>query len=90
MEEKYIVEFTEKAKKDLKKLDKYQAKLIKKWLINNLIDTKFPRKNGKPLNGTLQGLWRYRVGNYRIIAEIKDKKLIIILIEIGHRKEIYK
>lgn len=90
MEKKYIVEFTEYSKKNLKKLDKYQAKLIKKWIIENLIYTTNPRRNGKALKETLTGLWRYRVGDYRIICEIQDDKLIIIILEIGHRKEIYK
>ncbi|VWL89650.1 type II toxin-antitoxin system RelE family toxin [Oceanivirga miroungae] len=90
MEKKYIVEFTEDSKKNLKKLDKYQAKLIKKWIIENLIYTTNPRRNGKALKGTLTGLWRYRVGDYRIICEIQDYKLIIVILEIGHRKEIYK
>jgi mRNA interferase RelE/StbE len=49
-----------------------------------------PRLSGKALQGDLKGLWRYRVGNYRLIAQIKDNELIILVIEIGHRKEVYK
>ncbi len=89
MEQIYQVLFAQNAKKDLKKLDKFQAKLIKKWIVENLINQSDPRKSGKALKGTLQGLWRYRVGDYRIIAEIKDNELIILLIQIGHRKDIY-
>lgn len=87
---KYKVEFTETSEKDLKKLDKHIAKLIKKWIETNLIDTEDPRKNGKTLTGNLKGLWRYRVGSFKIIAEIRDEKLIILIIEIGDRKMIYK
>ncbi len=89
MEKVYQVLFNEAVKKDLKKLDKFQAKLIKKWIVENLINQSDPRKSGKALKGNLHGLWRYRVGAYRIIAEIKDSELIILVIEIGHRKDAY-
>lgn len=89
MSQTYEVFFTDSSKKDLKKIDKFQAKLIKKWIMDNLIHQTNPRKQGKALKGNLQGLWRYRVGSYRIIAEIEDNKLTILIIEIGHRKNIY-
>lgn len=89
-DKKYKVEFTETSERELKKLDKHIAKLIKKWIVTNLIDTDNPRKNGKALVGNLRGIWRYRVGSFRIVAEIKDKKLIILIIEIGDRKVVYK
>jgi mRNA interferase RelE/StbE len=49
-----------------------------------------PRLTGKALQGDLKGLWRYRVGDYRLIAQIKDAELLILVIELGHRKGIYK
>ena len=89
----YEVKFTESAEKDLKKLSKTNkaiAKLIKKWILENLIGTQNPKQRGKVLTGNLKGLWRYRVGSYRIVAETKDDVLLILIIEISDRKETYK
>ena len=86
----FHVEFTESARKELKKLDKYTQKLILLWLDKNLEGTDNPRVHGKALSENRVGQWRYRVGDYRIIAKIEDSRLIILLIAIGHRKEIYK
>ena len=89
----YEVKFTESAEKDLKKLSKTNkaiAKLIKKWILENLIGTQNPKQRGKALTGNLKGLRRYRLGSYRIVAEIKDDVLLILIIEISDRKETYK
>ena len=89
----YEVKFTESAEKDLKKLSKTNkaiAKLLKKWILENLINTQNPKQRGKALIGNLKGLWRYRVGSYRIVAEIKDEVLLILIIEISDRRETYK
>ena len=89
----YEVKFTESAEKDLKKLSKTNkaiAKLLKKWILENLINTQNPKQRGKALTGNLKRLWRYRVGSYRIVAEIKDEVLLILIIEISDRKETYK
>ena len=86
----YHVELTESAKKELKKLDKYTQKIILLWLNKNLEGCKDPRVHGKPLTADRVGQWRYRIGDYRVIAKIEDNKLIILVIAIGHRREIYK
>ena len=86
----FHVEFTESARKELKKLDKYTQKLILLWLDKNLEGTDNPRGHGKALSENRVGQWRYRVGDYRIIAKIEDNRLIILVIAIGHRREIYK
>ena len=89
----YEVKFTESAEKDLKKLSKTNkaiAKLLKKWILENLINTQNPKQRGKALTGNLKGLWRYRVGSYRIVVEIKDEVLLILIIEISDRRETYK
>ena len=86
----YEVKFTESAEKDLKKLSKTNkaiAKLLKKWILENLINTQNPKQRGKALTGNLKGLWRYRVGSYRIVVEIKDEVLLILIIEISDRRE---
>ncbi len=87
---KYQVVFTEKAKKQLKKLDKHISSLILGWLEKNIQNCENPRIHGKGLVENKSGQWRYRVGDYRIICEIQDNEVIILVLEIGHRKEIYK
>lgn len=86
----YRVEFTEKALKALKKLDRYTALLITAWIRKNLEGCANPRQHGNGLLGDKSGQWRYRVGDYRILAEIKDDKIIILILNVGHRREIYK
>lgn len=85
----FSVRYEDRFEKTLKKLDKTQARLILAWIKKNLVSTTDPRIHGKPLQGQFKGFWRYRVGNYRLIAEIKDNELIILMIDIGHRKDIY-
>lgn len=86
---KYSVELTENAKKQLKKLDKSTAKLITSWLLKNLQGCEDPRLHGKGLTANRSGQWRYRIGDYRLIAEIQDDRIVILILEIGHRREIY-
>lgn len=86
---KYKVIYDKKAKKQVSKLDPFVSKKIKKWVDDNLIDCNDPYRTGKQLCGTLAKYWRYRVGDYRIIAEIDDEKIIILIVKIGHRREIY-
>lgn len=86
----FQVKFSHKAMKDLKKLDKSTSKLIFYWIEKNLVNCVDPRQHGKALKGNLKGIWRYRVGDYRLFADIHDDVLIIEMVSIGHRKEIYK
>ena len=86
----YRVEFTESAAKQLRKLDKQTARIIKNWVIKNLVSTLNPRLHGKPLKGNLKGIWRYRVGEYRLLAEIEDDVVTILIFEIEYRKKVYK
>ncbi len=86
----YKVEFTESAVKQLKKLDKQTVRVIKNWVIKNLVNSTDPRLHGKALKGNLNGIWRYRVGDYRLLATIKEDIITIYIFEIGHRREIYK
>jgi mRNA interferase RelE/StbE len=84
------VEFNEKSKKNLKKLDKKQASRIVEFLETRVSQQANPRTNGKSLAGDLLGLWRYRFGDYRIICKIEDETITILVIEIGLRREIYR
>ena len=86
----YRVLFTDAAKKKLKKLDKNTAKLILAWIRKNLEGCSDPRAYGKALRADRQGQWRYRIGGYSLLAEIEDDKIIILIINIGHRRDIYK
>lgn len=85
----YKLEYTETAKKQLSKLDKYVARTIVGWMSKNVDNSENPRDHGKPLVSNLRGKWRYRVGDYRVICEIQDNKLLVLAISIGHRRDIY-
>lgn len=87
---RYRVEFTQRALKDLKKLDKHTAALIIGWIRKNLENCENPRFHGKALSANRSGQWRYRVGDYRLLAEIQDDKIVILVLNIGHRREIYE
>ena len=81
-------EFSEHAKKQLLKMDRPAQEQIKKYMddISTLQD---PRSRGKALKGNFADLWRYRFGDYRIICDIQDERILITILRIGHRKEVY-
>ncbi|MFZ2451389.1 MAG: type II toxin-antitoxin system RelE/ParE family toxin [Methylovulum miyakonense] len=83
------VELKAKAAQAINKLDAPQRERIRAFLKKQSTQTN-PRATGKALQGQLAGYWRYRVGDYRIICQIKDGELLILVIEIGHRKDIYR
>ena len=87
---KYTVVFSKEALKDLKKLDKHTAALIIGWVRKNLEGCENPRAHGKGLTENLSGKWRYRVGDYRLLADIQDDKVVIMMLRVGHRSDIYK
>ena len=87
---KFNVMYTKTYLDHLNKLDPAAKRIITGWVNKNILSTENPRLFGKPLTGNLKGYWRYRIGDYRIIAEIKDKELVIIAIDVGHRRDIYK
>ena len=85
----YKVEFSKKALKELKKADKMESFLIISWIRKNLEGCSNPRLHGKSLKGNMSDLWRYRIGDYRLIAEINDEKITILIVKSGHRYNIY-
>lgn len=87
---KYELKIEKKALKKLKKMDRKTSALLIAWISKNLDGTDDPRKHGKSLTGDYKGFWRYRVGDYRIIARIEDEELVIALIDLGHGKDIYR
>ena len=78
-----------KAKKVLDKLDKPIKQQILKYFDKIIASNENPKSYGKPLTANKKGLWRYRVGNYRVICQIRDNELLILVLDIGHRSEIY-
>lgn len=86
---KYKIETTSKFDKKFKKLDNYTKRMLKAWIDKNLVDCENPRIHGEALTADKRGLWRYRIGDYRLICVIEDDKLIITALNIGHRREAY-
>lgn len=85
----YKVEYTARAVKELKKLDKPTRALIFGWIEKNLVGCEDPRRHGKALTTNHRGQWRYRIGDYRLIADIQDDRILILIMTIGHRRDVY-
>ena len=73
----FRVEYSKVALKQLKKMDRFDARLITSWIGKNLVGCEDPRAHGKGLTANRSGEWRYRVGNYRILCNIQDEVLVI-------------
>jgi mRNA interferase RelE/StbE len=80
----------ERALKDLRKLDHPTQREIFRYCDARIAGNLDPRRFGKALTGNLRGLWRYRIGDYRLICQIKDRELIVLIVSAGHRREIYR
>ena len=87
---KYEVELSERFKKEFRKFDKYTQKMIRAWINKNLVGTENPRLHGKGLTANRSGQWRYRIGDYRLICNINDNKLIILALSVGHCRDVNK
>ena len=85
----YRIVFPEREKIQLTKLDIHVSALIIGWLEKNIEGCENPRIHGKGLVENKSGQWRYRIGDYRVICEIQDKEIIVLVLEIGHRRDIY-
>lgn len=85
----YSGEFSELARRQLRKLNPYIRTMIIKWVEKNLQGCENPRVHGKGLTANRSGQWRYRVGDFRLICEIQDNRLIILVLTIGDRKSVY-
>ena len=87
----WSVEIAESAARELTKLDAQHRKRILKFLHDRLKQLDNPRSIGKALQGSRLGeFWKYRVGDYRIVARIEDERVVIVVIRVGHRKEVYR
>lgn len=86
----YTVLYAPSAVCALRKMDRQVCAIVYAWIDKNLSGCENPRARGKALAGNLSGLWRYRVGDWRILAEIRDEALTILVLEIGHRSVVYR
>ena len=86
----WTIDYSETAGKQLAKLDKKTAKDILDYMEERVAILDNPRDTGKALKGKLGEFWRYRLGNYRIIADIQDAKILILVVQIGNRKDVYR
>jgi len=85
----WTIEYAESARKQLRKLAKSDARRIVDFM-DERVATNDPRRLGKALKGLLDDLWRYRVGDFRIICEIQDGVLTVLVLQIGNRREVYR
>jgi len=86
----WAIEYAETAKKQLRKLDKTPARRIVDYMDERVAPSEDPRGLGKALKGPLGDLWRYRVGDYRVICDIQDDVLTVLALQIGNRREVYR
>ncbi len=86
----WTIEYTSMAKQQLRKLDKQVARRIVDFMDQRVAAASNPRQSGKALKGPLGGLWRYRVGDCRVICEIQDGILCVLVVRIGNRKDVYR
>lgn len=85
------IEFDESAKKELAKLDRQVARRLIDFLRNRVLNLRDPRSVGQALRGsTLGDFWKYRVGDFRIIASIQDDRMIVLVLRVGNRSDIYR
>ena len=84
------VEFLPEAARDLKKLGRDAQSAILKYIRQRIATSENPRRFGHALTGDKKGFWRYRVGDYRIVASIEDDRFVVVVVAIGHRREVYR
>ncbi|MBN7807406.1 type II toxin-antitoxin system RelE/ParE family toxin [Agrobacterium rosae] len=87
----WTIDYNSDVQKTLKKIDSQTRNRIRSYLHERIATLDDPRQTGQALQGSeLGNYWRYRVGDYRILCDIQDNKLVVLVIEIGHRKEVYR
>lgn len=85
----WTVELDARAAKELRKLDRQEQTRIVRFLRERIATSEDPRRVGKALKGQSVPLWRYRVGSFRLIATIEDDRFVVLVLRIGHRREVY-
>lgn len=86
----WTIDYTETAKAQLRKFDKQTARRIIDYMDERIAGTDNPRSTGKALSGPLGGLWRYRVGDCRVICDLQDGALRVLVVQVGNRGEVYR
>jgi mRNA interferase RelE/StbE len=84
------VEFDERAARELRGLDKQAQRAILRYLRERIATDQNPRRFGKPLSRELTGLWRYRIRDYRVVCNIEDGQLLVLVVRVGHRRGVYE
>jgi mRNA interferase RelE/StbE len=87
---RWKIEISRGAERQITKLDRTAQAAILRFLRERLQPADNPRQWGKPLQGEKGGLWRYRVGDYRLICDIQDEKITVLVLQVGHRKDVYR
>jgi len=85
-----MIDYTDTALKQLRGLDKPTARRILDYLDGRVVGSGDPRSAGKALTGPLGGLWRYRVGDYRVICDLQDGRMRVLVVQLGNRGEVYR
>ncbi len=86
----WTVEFTDLVEKKLDKLDDETRKRIVRYFRERVVPHPDPSQLAEPLKGDFVGLWRFRIGDYRVICHIQKKKLLVLALDLGHRREVYR
>lgn len=86
----WTIEYADTAKSQLRKLDKQIARRIVDFMDERVATLDNPRSAGKSLTGSLGELWRYRIGDYRVICDLQDDVLRVLVVKIGNRREVYR
>ena len=84
------VEWDERARRELRQLDRQVQRTILRYFSERIATDDDPRRFGKPLHHELQGLWRYRIGDYRAVCQIEDNHLVVLVVAVNHRRQIYR
>lgn len=86
----WTIEWDEHARRELRRLDRQVQRDILKYFSKRIDSDEDPRRFGKPLRHELQGLWRYRIGDYRAVCQIEDDHMVVLVLVVGHRRKVYQ
>ncbi|MDR1059783.1 MAG: type II toxin-antitoxin system RelE/ParE family toxin [Clostridiales bacterium] len=84
------LQYSDKARKQLRRLDAPQRAIVLSWMDKNIDGCENPRAHGKGLTADRSGEWRYRIGDYRVLCDIQDARLVVLAFNIEHRSKVYK
>ncbi|RME32806.1 MAG: type II toxin-antitoxin system RelE/ParE family toxin [Gammaproteobacteria bacterium] len=86
----WTIRYAARIRKEVERVDPVTRRRIRRFLEERLAGLEDPRSLGRPLAGGKDGLWRYRVGPYRIICQLEDQNLVVLVLRIGHRRDVYR